>query len=280
MHKRENMRNRSAPSLEDIYDKAREFLISQIPSKDAESVLEHYLSLPDKSQLPVSLEELYLRLLASAQNANMKAGVIGGSIGGVEKLAAVLFDFNPQKVSDAYGANPDLVLSCIENKLRPSGKIRKTPKSIWPKYCETILSAARFFMQFASGSEFYDWANHFYQDKRSIAALPMILAEEIYGIGYPLACDFLKELGFVNYGKPDVHVIDIFEGLGLCHKGASPYEIQKTIVQMAELKGVSAYNVDKIFWLIGSGKLYDHPEIGNQGSIGRNKERFIEQNLA
>lgn len=74
MHKRENMRNRSAPSLEDIYDKAREFLISQIPSKDAESVLEHYLSLPDKSQLPVSLEELYLRLLASAQNANMKAG--------------------------------------------------------------------------------------------------------------------------------------------------------------------------------------------------------------
>jgi len=105
----------------------------------------------------------------------------------------------------------------------------------------------------------------------------MILAEEIYGIGYPLACDFLKELGFVNYGKPDVHIINLFEGLGLCHKGASPYEIQKIIVQMAEAKKVSAYNVDKLFWLIGSGKFYDHPEIGNQGSIGRNKERFIAQ---
>ena len=265
------------PSLEDAYDKAREFLIGQIPSKNANSVLEHYLSLPDKSQSPVTLEELYLRLLASAQNANMKAGVIGGSIGGVEKLATVLFDFNPKKVSDAYGVNSDLVLSDIEAKLQPSGKIRKTSKSIWPKYCETILSAARFFIQFSSGKEFYDWANHFYKDKRAIAALPMILAEEIYGIGYPLACDFLKELGFVNYGKPDVHLIDIFVGLGLCHRGASPYEIQKIIVQMAEAKGVSAYNVDKLFWLIGSGKFYDHPAIGNQGSIGRNKERFITQ---
>ena len=263
--------------MEAAYDKAQEFLIGLIPSDNANSVLQHYLSLPDKSQSPKSLENLYLRLLVSAQNAHMKAGVIGGSIGGVEKLAAVLFDFNPKKVSDAYGVNSDEVLADIETKLKPSGKIRKTPKSIWPKYCETILSAARFFMLFSSGVEFYDWANHFYKDKRSIAALPMILAEEIYGIGYPLACDFLKELGFVDFGKPDVHIIDIFEGLGLCHRGASAYEVQKIIIQIAEAKGVSAYNVDKLFWLIGSGKLYDHPAIGNQGSIGRNKERFIAQ---
>lgn len=269
------MTSRRFSNLEDVYDKAKEFLISQIPSKNSESVLEHYLSQPDKSQSPVTLEELYLSLLVSAQNANMKASVIGGSIGGVERLALVLFDFNPKKVFDAYGANSDLLLSHIEDKLKPFGKIRKKPKSIWPKYSRTILSASQFFMQFASGGEFYDWVNHYYKDKKSIAALPMILAEEIYGIGYPLACDFLKELGFVNYGKPDVHIIDIFEGLGLCRQDASPYEIQKIIVQIAEAKGVSAYNVDKLFWLIGSGKFYDHPEIGKKGKIGRNKERFI-----
>lgn len=277
IHKRAHMTANKIPSLEDAYDKARKFIIEQLQIENANSILDHYLSVPDKSQSAVSLEKLYFRMLASAQNANMKAGVIGGSIGGVEKLAVVLFEFNPKMVSDAYRGNSEQVLLDIESKLKPSGKIRKTSKSIWPKYCETILSAARFFMQFASGSEFYDWANHFYQDKRSIAALPMILSEEIYGIGYPLACDFLKELGFVNYGKPDVHIIDIFEGLGLCQRGASPYEIQKIIVQIADAKGVSAYNVDKLFWLIGSGKFYDHPEIGNQGSIGRNKERFIEQ---
>lgn len=272
------MTNSNTPNkLVSAYDKAKKFLIDQIPAKDAEAILEHYLSLRDKSQSPVSLEELYQRLLASAQNANMKAGVVGGSIGGIEKLATVLFNFNPSRVADTYGTNSDQVLSEIESKLKPSGKIRKTPKSIWPKYCKTILSSARFFKQFASGEEFYDWANHLYQDKRSIAALPMILAEEIYGVGYPLACDFLKELGFINYGKPDVHIIEIFEGLSLCHKGATPYQIQKIIVQMADEKGVSAYNVDKLFWLIGSGKFYDHPALGNQGSIGRSKDRFIEQ---
>ena len=269
--------SKTAPSLENVYDTARNFLISKIPSKHPESILTPYLSVPGGNASPKSLEKVYERLLISAQNANMKAAVIGGSIGGVEKLASILFDFNPKQIVDHYGNDDALVLREIRVKLNPSGQIRITAKSIWPKYCRTILSAARFFMQFATGPEFYSWANHFYEDKRSIAALPLILAQEIYGIGYPLACDFLKELGFINYGKPDVHVIEIFRGLGLCQNGASPYEIQKIIVLIAAAKGVTAYNVDKIFWLIGSGKFYDHPEIGNNGSIGRNKRDFIEQ---
>jgi len=108
-------------------------------------------------------------------------------------------------------------------------------------------------------------------------ALPMILAAEIEGIGYPLACDFLKELGFVEYGKPDVHVIDIFVGIGLCKPKPSPYQVQKTITKIAEAAGVSAYNVDKLFWLIGSGKFYkhEHKQLGKNGHIGRMKEEFI-----
>lgn len=108
-----------------------------------------------------------------------------------------------------------------------------------------------------------------------MAALPMILAAEIEGIGYPLACDFLKELGFVNYGKPDVQLFDIFVGTGLCEQGASAYHVQKMISQMASEAGVSSYNVDKLFWLIGSGKFYKHPELGNNGRIGWKKNQFI-----
>jgi hypothetical protein len=270
------MISRDTGALEALYDKAREFLISRIPGGEPASILEHYLSLPDRSQSPAPVEVLYQRLLISAQNANMKSGVIGGSIGGVEKLSTILFDFDPNRVASTYGSRSDIILDEIEKKLNPAGKVRRTTRSIWPRYCETILSAAHFLVQFDSGEDFYTWANHLYRDKRSMAALPMIIAEEVYGIGYPLACDFLKELGFVNYGKPDVHLIELFEGLGLCHHGASFYEIQKIIVDMAAEKGVTAYNVDKLFWLIGSGKLYDHPEIGNKGSIGRNKHQFID----
>ena len=106
-------------------------------------------------------------------------------------------------------------------------------------------------------------------------ALPMILAAEIYGIGYPLACDFLKELGFVDYGKPDVHVIDIFVGIGLCQPKPKPYQVQKVITKIADAASVTAYNVDKLFWLIGSGKFYNHKHLGKNGHIGRMKHAFI-----
>lgn len=61
----------------------------------------------------------------------------------------------------------------------------------------------------------------------------------------------------------------------ICKKGTSSYHIQKIISQIAAEADVSAYHVDKLFWLIGSGKFYKHPEIGNDGLIGRKKAQFI-----
>ena len=254
------------------YLAAKKFLIRELARPDAKDTLESYLSLPDQSDKPVSLNQLFERLLSSAQNANMKASVVGGSIGGIHNLGRALFRFNPRKVERTFANDPAGLLNHIVKTLNPSGQIRTTARSIWPKYCKTILSAATFFGQFKNGEDFYDWANHFYGDQRSMAALPMVLAAEIYGIGYPLACDFLKELGFVSYGKPDVHVMQIFAGIGLCPEKVSPYQVQKVIAQVAEAAGVSPYDVDKVFWLIGSGKFDNHPHIGN---IGRKKAKFI-----
>jgi hypothetical protein len=262
-------------TMHDIYSTAKNFLIKQIPSADAKNILESYLLLPDKSNEPVSLDELFRRLLDSAQNANMKASVVGGSIDGIDNLGKALFGFDPVKVKAKYYGDPDRLLEDIVKILRPRGQIRRGPRCIWPNYCKTIISSAAFFGEFSCGEDFYEWANHLYRDQRSMAALPMILAAEIEGIGYPLACDFLKELGFVNYGKPDVQLFDIFVGVGLCKQGASAYHVQKIISQIASEAGVSSYNVDKLFWLIGSGKFYNHLELGNNGQIGEKKNQFI-----
>lgn len=78
-------------TMRDTYSTAKNFLIKQIPSADAKNILESYLLLPDKSTDPVSLDELFRRLLDSAQNANMKAGVVGGSIDGIDNLGKALF---------------------------------------------------------------------------------------------------------------------------------------------------------------------------------------------
>jgi len=99
--------------------------------------------------------------------------------------------------------------------------------------------------------------------------LPMLLSKEIRGFGFALACDFLKELGYRDYPKPDVYLIKIFYGLGLA-KSTEPYEVYKSIIEMAEAVGEDAYTVDKIFWLIGSGKFY----LVNIFT-GRNSDKFI-----
>lgn len=69
-----------------------------------------------------------------------------------------------------------------------------------------------------------------------------------------MACNALKELGYLDYPKPDVHMIDIFESLGLSE--SSPYAVFEAIVKMAEANGVTPYEADKILWLICSGKYY------------------------
>jgi len=259
-----------------VYDHAKKFLLSNTPNEITEGILNSYLSLPEPSHDNINLSNIYQRALESAQNANMKAGVIGGSIGGVQNLGQVLFDFDAKKVLIKYSGNTEGLLEDIIKKLKPNGKIRKTPNSLWPKYCHTIISAAEFFSQFSDSKQFFKWVDHFYKDKKLLAALPMILEAEMYGIGFPLACDFLKELGYINYGKPDVHIIEIFEATELTEKDASNYQVLKAITRISENVNATSYNVDKIFWLIGSGYFYNHPQIGNEGRVGKMKDSFIE----
>lgn len=253
---------------------AYDYLLNlNIPGLDS-ALLDKYMHLPDQLDRPNTIAGLYQRLLFSAQNSNMKAGVIGGALGGVERLAIVLDEFNPTYVINTY---PDWesLLDTIENELQPRGKIRRSPQSIWPRYCQTIRSAAAFMQQFETAAEFYTWAEFFNQDKRVQSALPLLLEVEIYGVGFPLACDFLKELGF-DYAKPDVHLKDIFMALDLCPPNPTNYQIFQTVLRIARHVDTTAYAVDKLFWLIGSGWFYDDPHIGKEGRIGRQKQAFID----
>ena len=56
-----------------------------------------------------------------------------------------------------------------------------------------------------------------------------------------------------------MHVKDIFGGLGLSAEGAGDYEVFKAVGRLARNAGVTPYNADKLFWLVGSGYFYDDP---------------------
>ncbi len=155
-----------------MYRLARQFLGQLKASGLTSPVLSSYLVAPAKNR-PTTIPGLYERLLASAQNANMKAGVIGRSIGGVRNLGPVLKGFDPHYVLSHYQNDNSRLLRDIVRQLKPAGKIRVTPRSIWPQYCRSALSAARFITQFASAPDFYSWVDSFERDARARPALPM-----------------------------------------------------------------------------------------------------------
>jgi len=255
------------------FEIALEFLLDLDEPGVTPALLQKYLQLAEVRPMPNRIPAVYYRLLKSAQNTGMRAGVVGRSIGGFDALAPVLFNFRPQRVLTEY---PDweAVLDSIETDLRPRGKIRRTPRSIWPMFCRTILSAAGFLMQFSSAQDFHDWAQLFDRDDRARAALPMLLRNEIYGLGFATACDFLKETGYVNFGKPDVHLKDILLELGLCDSRGD-YHVLKAISRVARNVNATPYAVDKLFWLVGSGYFYDDPQIGRKGRTGGHKQEFF-----
>lgn len=189
-HMNEAERDRSAYSL------GMPFLLDlNAPGIDT-TLLSNYLNPPESESSSKNLSDLYRRILESAQNANMKATVIGKSIGGVSKLSLVLQDFDPVAVLATF-QSPDDVLSSILDQLQPTGKIRTTYRSLWPKYCQTLLSAATFLNQFATVSDFHAWVRFFDEDTCAKPALPMSLEREMDGFGFAFACDFLK----VRFGR-------------------------------------------------------------------------------
>ena len=227
-------------------------------------MVERHLSSPGRGRRTV-----YQQLLESAQSANMKTGVIGGAIGGVDRLKGVLCNFDPKRVLAKFQNDPERVLDTIVAEVKPRGEVRRTKRSIWPKFCVTILSGAAFLSQFKDRQEFDRWVRTF-DDPRSRAALPLLLSEEIEGIGFALACDFLKQLGHQDYCKPDIHLKKIFVALGLSTSDQD-YTVFKAVTRMAVNVGKTPYHVDKLFWLIGSGR-FDQDNVG----IGNHRDEFIE----
>jgi hypothetical protein len=254
------------------YELAKGYLPSlKIPGVTQE-LIEKYQNLPYRRPKSKSKKDLYKALLGSAQNANMKTNVIGKAIGGVGRLGLISEGFDPRYVLENY-RDYWQVLDQIVEKLKPRGKIRRTPRSIWPHYAQTILSAAEFIEQFDSADEFFRWVDFFDRDDRSRASLPMLLSNEVKGFGFALSCDFLKELGYVNFPKPDVHMRDIFTALELCPPRVDDYHLFKAIIRVAKNASATPYATDKVFWLIGTGKFYDDPLIG---PIDSHQQDFIE----
>ena len=242
------------------YELARKFLLTI--DRVTPEMLERHLSSPAEDP-PDDLAGFYKRLLESAQNRVMSPNVIGKAIGEVDKLGSLLYGFDPHKVFQKYGDNWNRVLDDIVSQFNLE------PRVIWRQFCKTIVSGAAFMAQFDTARDFYAFVDFFDQDDRARPSLPMLLSHEIDGFGFALACDFLKEVGYLNFGKPDVHLKKIFVALKLSNSDKD-YQVFKAIVRVAKNVGVRPFRVVKLFWLIGSGNFHL-----DKIKVGRHRDKFI-----
>src|SRR6476646_3878589 len=83
-----------------VYILARRYLLGQ--GGISEELLDRHVRPSPGSQKPGTLTVIYERLLRSAQSAQSMPNVIGGSIGGIERLGTILFGFEPAAVARKY----------------------------------------------------------------------------------------------------------------------------------------------------------------------------------
>lgn len=227
------------------------------------SILERHLRHKSKFD---NISDANRRLIESLQNRSMMAKVINFRERENE-IRSTLHGYNPKKILQRYKNANELV---NEFKNRYNLNNLQSNRNLWFQFSEGILSGSKFMASFKDKEDFDTFIKVFDRNKFTKAALPTLLSKEIKGFGFALACDFLKELGYRDYPKPDVHLIKIFYELGLS-ASSEPYEVYKSIIEMSDAVGEEAYKVDKIFWLISSGRFY-LADI----KTSRNRDKFIE----
>lgn len=254
-----------SPTVEqdvDLYRRAKQFLISKLQNsklpegQSPQGLLEEHLYSEISRNEHQTLPQVFRRLIFSAGNRQSMPRVIFGSLPSKdqEDLAGVLFDFDQRQVTSRYENWESLWLR-IRDEVKPRGQLREGPRSLWPQYCRSIISAAQFLSAFDSSEDFYSWIARFYDDPRAQIGLPLTLASQIEGLGFALACDFLKEFGFLDYAKPDVHLKDLLFATGAA-SSRDDVSVFKAIHRIAQRSQTSPYTIDKTFWLIGTRNFY------------------------
>lgn len=249
--------------MKTLVKNAREYLLSF--NGISTSILDNHLENWRRLQKD-TLNDLYKALLNHAKNRQSMPNTIGD----IERLNIVFFNFDPIQVSKNYQTYRDVLheISCL--RIPTSGIIDpENQKSHWVIFSKAALSSANFLSKFETSESFHRFVQSFYVNQFSRVALPLLLKEEIFGFGFALACDFLKECGYNGFIKPDTHFNDICRAANITD-ATTDYGVFKDAILYCEQNKMIPYEFDKLIWLVGSGNFYL-----NNLKISTNKNDFI-----
>lgn len=248
-----------------VYQSALSFLSEIIPDGMTKQDLEKYY-VGNKFNYN-SLTDIFEQLIASAQNYQGMPNFIK-YFERRDRIKAILADFDIARISEM---NIETLYLTFRKEFNVTSA--DTKYNAWHKWSRSVIDAAEFMCNFKSVDDFNRFVKQFDYNLPTRIALPLLISTKISGIGFALACDALKELGFTSYAKPDTHLIDICEELGLSDR--NQLNVFEAIVRIANDSAeidpdVTPNKVDKIMWLISSGNFYIDGK-----TIGSHKKDYI-----
>lgn len=251
---------------QEIVDRAKKYLLSF--EEINETILDSHLKFP-KDNKPINKEELYKKLLFHATNRQGLAHYIGE----ISSLEKILFSFSAKRVLEYY-KNWEQLFDTVEKEVNPPGRMEKSNnKNSWVLFTKIILSMAEYVERFKNIESYYSYIELFISSNADVRlGLPLILSEEVKGFGFALACDFIKENISPYFVKPDTHIRDIFIGIGLSKRNATDFQVFRDVIEFSNTLKILPYEIDKLFWLIGSGNFYNE-----KIKVKSDKNKFIRE---
>ena len=234
-----------------FYELSINYLYKLLPEDLHKTDLEKYF-LGDRKDFN-SLEDIFEQLIKSAQNYQRMPNVIKFEQKR-EQFKSILFDFNFRQISEL---SFDKLYEMFKNNFEIKNFEKKN--NCWYKWTKSIIDSSKFISDFSNLDDFKKFISMFEYNLQTKIALPLLISKKISGIGFALACDFLKELGYTDYSKPDVHIKEVLTALNLSNDDEIQVfeEIGRIAIDCNSIDTfITPYKIDKIIWLICSGKFY------------------------
>jgi hypothetical protein len=226
---------------------AYEYLLTNKPDSLSNEQINNFISKPDFKC--TDLKSVYGAFVSTIQDYQSRPRVINYAKRKTE-IDSILCNLDYKEVLNKY--NPESLLSAFSSVF-PIKNI-ESKSNTWRQFSISLIDGARFLSSFTSYEDFDGFIKMFSKNSYTKEALPLMLGKEIHGMGLALACDWLKELGYLDYPKPDLHLIDVFYRTGLADN--NPWSCFKATIKAAEEGNMTPYALDKIIWLICTGNYY------------------------
>ena len=251
--------NRFYNNYIELFGMISEYLFEVTPSNITKEQLAEY----DHSELLNSMNKLCIVFFSTIQDYQFMPNVIGfNNPERRESFRKILFDFDHLKILENYDEESLFESFCDAFPV----KNKESRSNSWRRYAKGILSICSYLTRFKNIQEFNEYCSGFHGD----ITLPDEMSREIIGMGFPLACNLIKDIGFNDYCKPDVHLKDVLAGTGYCNDDdRSVFDCVRAI---ASANDINAHAVDSRIWLICSGYYYKH-----NVSIPSHKKELIEK---